>query len=335
MLAIFIIFCGGVFYLYHALWGNGVNNQADFELYISTGASYDDVNNQLVSENILKSPFLFDLLADQMNYKKETVKSGKYIIKPKSSIRSLISKLRSGNQDPIDITFNNIKTIEELAGRISHQVEPDSISILNTFLLDRNVRDRGYTKESVPTLFIPNTYQVYWNITPQGFVNRMISEHERFWTSNNRKKKADGLGLTPAEVTTLASIVQKESNDSEEQLTVAGLYLNRIKIGMPLQADPTVIFAIGDFSIRRVLHKDLLYESPYNTYLNVGLPPGPICIPEPSVIDAVLNAEDHKYLYMCLKPGYNGGHLFAENLTDHNKNARTYQRWLSREGILR
>lgn len=335
MTVIFILFCGGVYYLYTSLWGPGVNNTSDYEMFIPTGASYEDVNNHLLGEQIIKNSFLFDVLAGQMNYKKDQVKSGRFIIKPNTSIRDLISKLRSGNQDPIDITFNNIRTVDELAGRVGRQIEPDSLSLLNVLLSEQNVEGLGLTEESVATLYIPNTYQVYWDMTPQEFVDRMIKEHEKFWSSKNRKEKASELGFTPQEVTILASILQKESNLRSEQPIIAGLYLNRIKLGMPLQADPTVVFAIGDFTIQRVLNKQLLFESPYNTYLNQGLPPGPICIPESTAIDAVLNADDHKYLYMCAKPGYNEEHLFANDLVDHNKNARIYHRWLSREGIMR
>ena len=335
MIVILLAFCGGVFYLYQSLWGPGVNNVAEYELYIPTGASYSDVKNHLVSENILKSPFLFDRLSDQMNYKKDEVKSGKYVIKPESSLRELISKLRSGSQDPIDITFNNIRTIEDLAGRISNQIEPDSMELLNVLLNKANTIDNGYSRETIPAMYLPNTYQVYWNMTAQEFVDRMEKEHNKFWQIKGRRAKAAAKDLTAIEISILASIVQKESNSTSEQPIIAGVYLNRLRRGMPLQADPTVVFATGDFTIKRVLNKHLLYQSPYNTYLNKGLPPGPICIPETSTIDAVLNAEDHKFLYFCAKPGYNGGHLFAKNLIDHNKNARTYHRWLSREGILK
>ena len=162
----------------------------------------------------------------------------------------------------------------------------------------------------------------------------MVTEYDKYWSANDRILKAEKLNMTPTECSILASIVQKESNLISEQPTIAGVYLNRINKNMPLQADPTVVYAIRDFTIKRVLNKHLLYQSPYNTYLNTGLPPGPICIPESTTIDAVLNAEDHKYLYFCAKPGYDGGHLFSKNLIAHNKNARTYQRWLSRQGIM-
>ncbi len=335
MFFIFLIFCGGVYYLYTSLWGSGVNNTSKYELFIATGSSYNDVISHLQGDNILKSPYLFDLLADQMNYKKDKVKSGKYTIAPKMSIRHLISNLRSGNQSAIDITFNNIRTIEELAGRLSHQIEPDSMSLLNTLIADLNVTSKGFTRESVGVMYIPNTYQVYWNITPQQLVNRMQKEYKIFWSHNNRKSKAKAKNITPIQASILGSIVQKETNKKPEQSIVAGVYLNRIRIGMPLQADPTVVFGIGDFTIKRVLNKHLEYKSPYNTYLNKGLPPGPICIAESTAIDAVLDAEDSGYLYFCAKPGYRGGHLFAKDLTAHNKNARIYHRWLSKEGIMK
>ena len=335
MLVILLIFCGVAFYVYNTLWGPGVNNTNEYQLYIPTGASYEDVKNHLEKESLLKSPFFFDLLADQMNYKKDEVKSGKYAILPETSLRDLLSKLRSGDQVPVNVTFNNIRKIEELAGKISTQIEADSVSLLNAFQAQENLDQKEVSKETVGTLFIPDTYQVYWNISPQQLFDRLSKEQKNFWNSSNRKEKAESIGLSPLECSILASIVQKESNSKTEQPIIAGVYLNRLRRGMPLQADPTVVFAVGDFTIKRVLNKHLLHQSPYNTYLNKGLPPGPICIPEATAIDAVLNAEDHKYLYFCAKPGYNGGHLFAKNLIDHNKNARTYQRWLSREGILR
>jgi len=335
ILIIIVIFCAGVSYLYNVFWGEGLKNTENYELYIPSGASYEDVQNHFLSENLLINPFFFDVLANRMNYKKEEVKSGRYILPPKISLRDLISKLRTGNQDPVNVTFNNIRTIEELAGRVARQIEMDSLSLLYAFFDSTNQYLKELTKESLPTLFIPNTYQLYWNVKAQEFINRMGNEHEKYWTSNRRKEKAKALNITPTECSILASIVQQESNLKSERPIIAGVYLNRLKRGMPLQADPTVVFAIGDFTINRVLNDHLLYRSPYNTYLNAGLPPGPICLPESSSIDAVLNAEDHNYIYFCAKPGYDGGHLFAKNLIQHNKNARTYQSWLNREGIMR
>jgi UPF0755 protein len=203
------------------------------------------------------------------------------------------------------------------------------------FTNPENIKSNNLTFESAATIFLPNTYQLYWNISAQGFYERMLSEYKKFWSAKGREDKAGTLGLSKTECSILASIVQKETNLKDEKSIIAGVYLNRIKRGMPLQADPTVVFAVGDFSIKRVLNKHLLFDSPYNTYLNVGLPPGPICLPETSSIDAVLNAQEHKYLYFCAKPGYDGAHLFATNLINHNRNAQIYQQWLNREGILR
>ncbi len=335
MVIVLLLFTGGAYFLHHAIWGIGTNNSENYELYIPTGSSYKHVFEKLKKDHILKNPFAFDRLAAQMKYKKEKVKSGRYIIRPNLSNRSIISTLRSGNQEAIEITFNNIRTVEDLSGRLSRQVEADSIDILNEIMDPKNLERNGLQRASAASIFLPNTYQLYWNISSKGLYQRMEKEHQKFWSGRDREGKAEVIGLSKKEVSILASIVEKESNNQSEKPIIAGVYLNRLERGMPLQADPTVIFAIGNFEIKRVLTKHLLLDSPYNTYLNIGLPPGPICLPEIGSIEAVLNAEQHKYLYFCAKPGYDGRHLFATNLIDHNRNARRYQIWLSREGILR
>lgn len=335
MVIIFLLFIAGVYVLYQGIWSPSVSNTEPYDLYIPSSTSYDDVYDQLIKDNILSKPVAFDLLAGQMKYKRPNVKSGRYIIQPDVSNRWILAKLRSGDQEPVKVTFNNIRTIDQLAGVVSRQIEPDSIELLSVFLDQHQLDQVGHNPSSVAALFIPNTYEMYWDATAKEFFDRMAKEYNRFWASNGRQKKAENLGLSPTECTILASIVEKESNLPSEKKVIAGLYLNRLQKGMPLQADPTVVFGVGDFTIKRVLNKHLLFDSPYNTYLNSGLPPGPICLPEISTIDAVLNPEDHRLLYMCAKPGYNGEHLFAENLIDHNRNARTYQQWLNSEGIMR
>ena len=335
MLVILSLSAAGVYFLFEKIWGVGVTNSEPSELYIKTGSSFDDVFRSLDQQGLLKYPQFFSILAKQMNYTDSNVKSGKYTIPEQASNRSLLQLLRSGNQSPINITFNNIMAVGDLASRLCRQVEPDSLSILRVIMNPVNLKNNQLIKESATTIFLPNTYEIYWNTSAQNLYDRMQNEYELFWNSDDRMIKLERVGLSKTEVSILASIVQKESNNDNEKPIIAGLYLNRLKRGMPLQADPTVVFAIGDYSIKRVLNKHLLFDSPYNTYLFSGLPPGPICIPEISSIESVLNVQSHRYLYMCAKPGYEGEHLFATNLIDHNRNARRYQNWLNREGILR
>lgn len=335
MMIVLLLFAGGAYFLHHAIWGIGTNNSENYELYIPTGSSYGQVFEKLKKDHILKNPFAFDRLAAQMKYKKEKVKSGRYIIRPNLSNRSIISTLRSGNQEPIDMIFNSIRTVEDLSGRLSHQIEADSIDILYEIMDPKNLERNDLNRASAASIFLPNTYQMYWNTSPKGLYQRMEKEYQKFWSANGREGKAEVIGLSKKGVSILASIVEKESRDQSEKAIIAGVYLNRLNREMPLQADPTVIFAIGNFEIKRVLTKHLLFDSPYNTYLNTGLPPGPICLPEITSIDAVLNVQDHRYLYFCAKPGYDGGHLFATNLIDHNRNARRYQTWLDQQRILR
>jgi UPF0755 protein len=240
--------------------------------------------------------------------------------------------LRSGNQDPLDLTFNNVRTIQELAGLLSKNLEADSLTLLTAFLDKNTLASHGLTEETALTNYIPNTYDIFWNIKPEKFINRMHDESEKFWTAD-RLSKAKSWDLTKEQVYTLASIVEKESNNKKERPIVAGVYLNRLKIGDKLRADPTVVYATGDFELRRVLFEHLNNPSPYNTYMHAGLPPGPIYMPSTNSIDAVLNAEKHEYLFFCAKPGYNSEHAFAKSAEQHAVNATVYHKWLSQEGI--
>jgi UPF0755 protein len=234
---------------------------------------------------------------------------------------------------PINVTYNNMVTVENLAGQLSKYLYVDSIDILQKMVAKDFLTHNNVSRENVLSLFIPNTYQMYWDDEVEKIVNRLVNEKEKFWKKNDRRKKAEKLAMTPAEVYTLASIVEKESNYKPERKTIAGLYLNRIKRGIPLQADPTVKYAVGQLDLRRVLNKHLEFDSPYNTYKYAGLPPGPIYMPSVNSLDAVLNAENHEYLYMCAKPGYNSEHVFAKTLRQHSVNASNYHRWLNTEGI--
>ena len=262
------------------------------------------------------------------------IKPGNYKLKEGMSYRQVLTALAYGHQTPVRLTFNNIRTINLLAGALSKYTLADSTAFIKTLTDKKLIDSLGFTKATFPAMFIPNTYEIYWSETPKEIVLRLHKEYKKFW-NETRKNKAKKLGLTPNEITTIASIVTEETKVKKEMTTVAGVYINRVRIGIPLQADPTVKFAIGDFGIRRILHKHLKYQSPYNTYTNKGLPPGPIAIPSGTVIDATLNYSEkpHKYLYFCAKASFNGEHAFATNLSQHNQNARAYHKELNRRNI--
>lgn len=293
-------------------------------LYIPSTADYQYVKNELESLNVLESKKAFDWLAKKMHYD-ETVHPGRYILTNGMSNRQLINMLRMGYQTPVKVVFNNIRTLEQLAGRISDQIEADSASIINEIKKSDDID---------ATTFIPNTYEFYWNTDADDFVDRMEAEHNIFW-NETRLQKAQAKNLTPREVSILASIVDKETTKTSEMPTIAGVYLNRLRKNWPLQADPTLVFALGDYNIHRVLdvHKNI--DSPYNTYKYAGLPPGPICIPSIAAIDAVLNAESHKYFYFCAKDDLSGYHVFAKTITEHNRNAEKYRKALNKNKIYR
>jgi len=242
--------------------------------------------------------------------------------------------LRSGKQTPVKVVVNNIRLKEELAGKVGSLLEVDSAGMMRLMNNSKFTLNYGFVPEAFPTLFLPNTYEFYWNTSGEEFVDKMAKEYKKFWT-DERKTKAKKLGLEQSEVSILASIVEKESNFRSEHSTVAGVYLNRLRIGMPLQADPTLVFANRDFAAKRVLNKHKEIDSPYNTYRNKGLPPGPICIPDPRTIDAVLDAEKHTYIYFCAKADGSGRHAFASTYNEHLGNAREFQRMLNRQGVMR
>ena len=260
------------------------------------------------------------------------VKPGNYAIRPGDSMRDICLRLLSGNQTPVKLVVPSVRTLDRLAGSVGKQLMTDSVTVMN-LLTDAHFLDSlGYTAETIPCLFVPNTYEVYWTISPEQFVARMVRERNAFWTPA-RIAKAKAQGLTPNEVMTLASIVDEETIKNDEKPLVAGLYLNRLKRGMLLQADPTVKYALGEFELRRILYVHLQTDSPYNTYKYAGLPPGPIRIPSISGIESVLNPAKHSYLYMCAKEDFSGYHNFATTLSQHNDNARRYQQALNKRGI--
>lgn len=302
-------------------------------IFIPTGSSYDDVKATLTEGHYLANEQSFHWVAQRKEYP-QNVRPGRYVLKNGMSNNQLVNMLRGGLQSPVNVTFNNMRDVDQLAGRIAKQIEADSASISELFHNQEYIKEHGFNDYTIPALFLPDTYQFYWNTDAEGFAARMLQEYSKFWT-DERKEQAKKLGLTPIQVSTLASIVNKETNMTDEMPRVAGVYLNRLKSNWLLQADPTLIFAWNDYSIRRVLDRHKEIESPYNTYKHIGLPPGPICIPSVAAVKAVLNAEQHHYYYFCAKEDFSGYHNFAKTLAEHNRNAAKYQQALNQRGILK
>jgi len=300
-------------------------------LYIDEKKDYGAILSQLKSESRIKDIRLFERLASLMKYP-QNIKIGKYEIKPQLNYMELIRMLRSGNQIPVKLTFNNIRLKKEFAERIGSQLMFGEEFLLSELSRPEVCQSFGFDTTTIMSMFIPNTYDVYWTISVNQFLERMKKEYDRFWTAE-RLRKAGEIPLSPVEVSVLASIVEEETADQSEYPIVAGLYINRLQKGMFLQADPTVKFAVGDFELRRILLAHLEIDSPYNTYKNPGLPPGPIRIPSISGIDAVLNYTHHNYLYMVAKEDFSGRHNFAVTLAEHNRNADKYREALNRNNI--
>lgn len=315
---------------------NTAFNNDEAYVFIPTNANYLDVREQL--EPLLKDIESFDMLAKQKKYN-TNIKAGRFIIKKRMNNNDIINSIRSNNV-PLQISFNNQESIENLAGRISSQIEADSLSLVNVMKDTNFLKENNFTNETALGMYIPNSYEFFWNTSAVQFRDRMLKEYNRFWNAD-RIKKAKDLNLKPNQVIVLASIIQKETAKADERPRVAGVYLNRLKIGMPLQADPTVIYAIkkstNDFNqvIKRVLYKDLELDSPYNTYKYAGLPPGLIAMPDISSIKAVLNPENHDYYYFVADVKNFGYHKFAKTLSQHNVNRQEYVRWINQQGVNR
>jgi UPF0755 protein len=305
-------------------------------VYIRTGASYEEVREQL--QPLLADLDAFDAVALRKKYP-GNIRAGKFPIDKGMNNNDIVNALRSSNT-PVRVSFNNQETPQALAGRIASQIEADSLSLLQAMTDKAFLREHGLTEDQALVPYIPNSYEFFWNTSATEFRARMAQEFDRFWNAD-RRQKAEKLGLSPAEVIALASIVHKETAKADERPRVAGVYLNRLRRQMPLQADPTVIFALkkesGNFDtvIRRVLYRDLELDSPYNTYKYGGLPPGPIFMPDISAVEAVLNPEQHKFLYFVADTSNFGYHLFAETLTQHNRNKAQYIRWVDAQKIQR
>lgn len=315
---------------YQTFIGNNVTEQ-ESHLYIATNDSYENVLQQLDDKKIVKHVKYFDYAAKAMDYN-SSVKPGRYKLNPGMSNRELIRNLRTGNQDPIKFRFQNLRLKEHFAALLGANFESDSAAFSIALNNKELAESYGFTHDNFFTMFIPNTYEIYWNTSPDKIIERFNNEYNKFWTST-RKDKAKALNLTPQEVGILASIVKGEALHIDEMPQIAGLYLNRLKKGILLQADPTVIFANNDFTIRRVLNRHLTIDNPYNTYRYRGLPPGPIMLPSIASIDAVLDYAKHDYIYMCAKDDFSGYHNFAKTQAEHIINARKFQRALDERNI--
>lgn len=311
---------------FHATFGIGNT----VYLYIDADDTPDSVQVKIKNTARPGISSGFPLLSALSGY---TVKSGCYAVEPKDNMFSVFRRLKQGRQTPVRLTIPNVRTMDRLAGTLGKKLMMDSAVVAQHFADSAFCRQYGYDTATMACLFIPNTYEVYWNTSLEDFMKRMQKENATFW-NKERLRLAEAAGLTPNEVVTLASIVDEETANNAEKPMVAGMYINRLRTGMPLQADPTVKFALHDFSLRRIYHNHLNVESPYNTYRNTGLPPGPIRIPSIAGIDAVLNHVKHDYLYMCAKEDFSGTHNFARTYREHLANAAKYSKALNRRGII-
>ena len=333
IIGLFLVAVLAVFFLFFT--NNTQLEKEEFFVEIPTGSNYDDAKKIL--SPYVKSMSSFEIMAKLRSYP-NNVKPGRFLLKKGMNTFQIVGAMR--RNVPVDLAFNNQERLENLCERLSSQIEPDTTKLLAAFRDATFLQKNGFSNETVFSMFLPNTYQVYWNISAEKFRDKMLEEYNKFW-NKERIAKATALNLTPVQVTTLASIVQKESAKKSERPTVAGVYLNRLAKEMPLQADPTVIYALklrdNDFDqvIKRVLYNDLFIASPYNTYQNTGLPPGPIAMPDVDAIDAVLNAEKHDYIYFCASVEKFGYHVFAASYEDHQVNAKKYADWLNAQGTKR
>ena len=323
----------GSVYTYQMLYSpNFLINADDKFIIIEENTDFDELIKKLEDDTLINDILSFSFLSKLMEYQ-ENIKIGAYKVKMNMSNYEMITMLRSGNQTPIKLTFTYARKIEDLAEKITTKLKMSKDDLLN--YLNENINNySGFKKTDIISIFLPDTYEVYWNISPEKLTNKMYSEYKKFW-NEERLSKLDKINLNQKEAIVLASIVASESRMLDEADRIAGLYINRLNRNMRLQADPTLIFAANDFTIRRVLNKHKKIKSPYNTYIHRGLPPGPIRLASKKYIDAVLNYEKHNYIYMCAKEDFSGYHAFATNLSDHNRNAKKFQIALNMRKIYR
>jgi len=330
LLLLIVCITGGGFGYYFFLYPNFAAQKTTY-IYIYNDKDFVNLCRQLEDSSNCLNINSFKEVAKVLKYP-SSMKAGRYAVQPGINNYGLLKILRNGQQDPVRITFNNIRMKEDLATRLSEQLmitNQDLITLLNDASYCESL---GFTTVTIKTMFLPNTYEVYWNISAERLMERMKREYDIFWT-DDRRDKARRIGLSPVEVSILASIVEEESAMTDEYPTIAGLYINRLHRGIPLQADPTVKYALGDFAIQRLLTRHTEIDSPYNTYLYSGLPPGPLRIPSLIGLESVLNYRKHNYLYMCAKEDFSGRHNFAVTLSEHNRNAERWHAELNRRGI--
>ena len=336
-LSVVVLMGGGIgsWFYYNFTIASATNFEKEYtDIYIAKEASFEDVVKIIESKKVVNKIGAFKRVSKLKKYP-ALIKGGKYRIKKGATYEGIVNKLRSGDQIPVKLTFNNVRLLEELAGKVASHLEVDSTTVLKHLKDNDFLSQYGVDSKSSMILFIPNTYEVWWNMSIKQLFDRMAREFKNFWNID-RKKQAKALGLSQSDVYTLASIVQAEQGmKPQEWPDIAGLYLNRLKKGMKLESDPTLIFAKKDFTIRRVLNADKKIESPYNTYKYRGLPPGMIRLPDPRAMDAILNHKKHDYIFMCAKGDGSGFHRFAKTYKEHKKNARKYHQDLNAKGIYR
>jgi len=321
----------GTAFLWLVVFKPNVKADSALRIYLPAGSSFENLIDTLRSSGALKSERNFLITAKLKSFDR-SLKSGSYLIDPGMNNSEIVNMLRSGKQAPVNVTFNNIRTLGELAAKIGSQIEADPASLSRFFDDENNYSADGFTRQTLISVFLPDTYQLYWSLDPKGFYRRMLREYNVFW-NDDRLASAKALNLTPLEVSTLASIIEEESSKYDEMPRIAGVYLNRLRKGIPLQADPTVKFAVNDFTIRRVLNEHLEVDSPYNTYRYSGLPPGPVRCASKPALEAVLKAEKHDYLFFVAKADFSGYHHFSRTLSEHNRYAAAYRRELNKRRI--
>lgn len=299
-------------------------------LYIKTGSTFKDVQEELVKGKFIHSTVWFRMVSRTVGYK--NVKPGRYKIAKGTSLMNLVRMLKNGQQSPVSFVITKIRTKEGLAQKIGNQFECDSEQVMKFINNPDTVSTYGFDTNTVMAVALPLTYELKWNTTPDRIFHQLFAAYKNFWT-DEKKQKAAALGLSPIEVSTLASIIDEETNDPADRPDIASVYLNRIAKGMPLQADPTVKFALKDFGLRRIYESHTRFESPFNTYINKGLPPGPICTPSLETVDAVLNCPKTDYLYFVANSDFSGSHIFTSNYEDHMKYARLYQQELNKRNV--
>jgi UPF0755 protein len=330
LVVVTVLLSSFTFYFYQVFFSaNFLTEDSEDRFFnIPTGSTFADVQWSIYEQRLVQDALSFSFVARLLKYDR-LVKPGRFRIHPGASNLEIVRMLRAGEQEPVRIAFNNVRTLNELPEKLSANIELGEEELAAWILHDSTARHYGFSPETFLCMFIPNTYEVYWNIGAKRLLDRFRREYDQFWNAE-RRAKAQDLGLSTVEAGTLASIVQAECSHYEEAPIVAGLYLNRLKRGILLQADPTLVYAVGDFEIKRVLNVHKAVDSPYNTYRYAGLPPGPINCPEPVFIEAVLNPVQHDYLYMCARDDFSGYHHFSRTLAEHGQYARRYQQALNR-----